>query len=238
MNKENTFMKNHLDLAQRKELHGKEYVSLYQQKSSTRLRFLLNLMALKNGSDVVDFGCGDALIIEYIKDIVTSYKGIDFSPEFIQVANKRKEALHASNVDFECNSIVDFSERHLNSFDVGFCLDLSEHVYDNEWQDIVNAMYQCLRPGGSFYQHTPNSDFILEIMKNNNFLLKQFPEHISVRNAQTNCNFLYRAGFEDIKVSFIPHYNSARIVHPLSRLPFIGKFFQARIFITARKPIQ
>jgi len=230
-------MKNHLELAQLKELHGKEYVSLYQQKSPARLRSLVKRMVLKSDSDVVDFGCGDALIVEYLKDIVKSYKGIDFSTEFIQVANKRKDALNATNVDFECDSIIDFSERHLNAFDIGFCLDLSEHVYDKEWQNIVNAMFQCLRPGGSLYQHTPNSDFILEIMKNNNVILKQFPEHISVRNAQSNCHFLSMAGFENINVSFIPHYNSTRIVHPLSRLPLIGKFFQARLFITAQKPM-
>lgn len=230
-------MKPHLDIEQRKQLHGNEYVSRFQQKSPARLCSLVDRMELKVGSEVIDFGCGDGIIVEYIKDIIRSYKGVDFSPEFIQVANNRKEALHAANVNFECNSIVEFSKQHGNAFDIGFSFDLSEHVYDDEWQDIVIAMYQCLRPGGSFYLHTPNEDFLLEIMKKNNFLLKQFPEHISVRNAQSNCNFLSKAGFEDIKVSFIAHYNLCRLIHPLSRLPLVGKFFQARLFITARKPI-
>ncbi len=230
-------MKSHLDLEQRKQLHGTEYVEQYLQKSPKRLRNLVDRMDIETCSDIVDFGCGDAVIVEYFKDVVNSYVGVDFSSEFIEVANRRKMALNATNVHFHCDSITDFSHYHKNSFDIGFSLDLSEHVYDREWQEIANAMYQCLRPGGVFYLHTPNANFFLEIMKRYNFLMKQFPEHVSVRDALSNYHFLSVAGFENINVKFIPHYNVARLLHPLSYLPFIGKYFQARLFITARKPI-
>mgnify|MGYP003635543426 CR=1 FL=1 len=230
-------MKTHLDLEQRKQLHGTAYVEQYLQKSPKRLRDLVDRMNIEITSDIVDFGCGDALIIEYLKDVVNSYQGVDFSPEFIRVANRRKMALHAKNVKFQCESIPDFSRHHKNSFDIGFALDLSEHVYDDEWQNIVTAMHDCLRPGGQFYLHTPNADFLLEKMKQHDFLIKQFPEHISVRNAKSNSHFLSVAGFENIDVKFIPHYNILRGLHPMSKLPLIGKFFQARLFITAKKPI-
>lgn len=225
-----------LDLKQRKALHSADYVARFQKKSPTRIRKLIDRMII-NGLDVVDFGCGDAVIIEYLKESVGSYKGVDFSEEFIEVARCRKEVLNASNVEFECDSIVDFSSRHSKSFDVGFSLDLSEHVYDDEWQDIVSAMYRCLRPGGVFYQHTPNADFFLEIMKKRDIVLTQFPEHIAVRDAQSNSEFLSKAGFENIEVSFIPHYNIVRLIHPLSWLPVVGRYFRARLFITAQKPV-
>jgi 2-polyprenyl-6-hydroxyphenyl methylase/3-demethylubiquinone-9 3-methyltransferase len=74
-------------------------------------------------------------------------------------------------------------------------------------------------------------------MKKRDIVLAQFPEHIAVRNAQSNSEFLSRAGFENIEVSFIPHYNIVRLVHPLSWLPVVGRYFRARLFITAQKPI-
>ncbi|MCE9685392.1 methyltransferase domain-containing protein [Shewanella sp. AS16] len=235
-------MTERLDLRQRQGLHGADYVARYRRKSPQRLCRLVDLMTVSRrqglqDADVVDFGCGDAVIIDYIRDKVSTYKGVDFSAEFIQVANQRKAALKACNVDFTCDSITHFGRQHRDCFDIGFSFDLSEHVYDDEWQEIVNSMYSCLRPGGRLYLHTPNADFLLEIMKKHNFLLKQFPEHIAVRNALDNCHFLAEAGFEDINAHVIPHYNIARIVHPLSLLPWVGKYFQARLFITAKKPM-
>ncbi|WP_299792574.1 class I SAM-dependent methyltransferase [uncultured Shewanella sp.] len=231
-------MKKHLNLEQRKKLHGADYVNQYLTKSPKRLRELVDRMHIAPGSDVIDFGCGDALIIQYIKDFVNSYQGVDFSSTFIEVANRRKKAINANNVNFECDSIANFCKSHKESYDIGFALDLSEHVYDKEWQEIVDAMYQCLRPGGIIYLHTPNAGFFLERMKEHNFLIKQFPEHVAVRNAQSNHHFFSVAGFENINVKFIPHYNVLRLVHPLSCLPFVGKFFQARLFITAKKPLR
>jgi len=74
-----------LDLEQRKALHSADYVARFQQKAPTRIRKLIDRMII-NGLDVVDFGCGDAVIIEYLKESVGSYKGVDFSEEFIEVA--------------------------------------------------------------------------------------------------------------------------------------------------------
>ena len=83
--------------------------------------------------------------------------------------------------------------------------------------------------------HTPNAEFVVEIMKARNLLLRQFPEHIAVRNAEDNRRFLERAGFVDVSVHFLPHYNILSLVHPMSFIPLIGKYFQARIFIVATK---
>ncbi|QSX40440.1 class I SAM-dependent methyltransferase [Shewanella cyperi] len=222
---------------QRKALHGADYVARFSRQSPARLSRLLDQIHIPSGARVVDFGCGDGAIIGSIKDRIGAYTGVDFSAEFIAAANHRKRELNASRLKFECAAITDFSQNHAQDFDIGLCLDLSEHVYDDEWQAIVNAMFHCLRPGGNFYQHTPNADFILEIMKQHNVLLRQFPEHIAVRNAAENLGFLRRAGFSNIRVHFIPHYNVARLLHPLSALPKVGKYFQARLLLSAQKPM-
>lgn len=229
-------MNDRLDTAQRKLLHGKDYVEKFERwQSPGRLRRLIDLLDLDMDFDVADFGCGSGMILEYLRDRVASYTGFDFSEEFIAAANRRKNALKAGNAHFECGSLVDICKRHEGAFDVGLAFDISEHVYDDEWQEMINAMFASLKPRGRLYLHTPNADFLLEIMKARNFLLQQFPEHIAVRDARENSDFFVRAGFENISVRFLPHYNILRLVHPLSFVPVVGRYFKARIFIEATK---
>ena len=229
-------MSERLDIDHRKLLHSGAYVENDKRKSPKRLLRLLDRMLLQKSYDVADFGCGNAIMLEYIKDKVSHYYGVDFSEDFITLANDKKSGLRATNASFYCDSITNFCGKFPNSFDAGFAFDLSEHIYDDEWQEIINAMFRSLRPGGHLYLHTPNAEFILEILKERGILLRQFPEHIAVRNASQNTHFLEKAGFTDISVLYLSHYNIVRIVHPLSYLPVIGKYFQARLFIEAIKP--
>ena len=225
-----------LSIEERQALHSGRYLESSDLRSPQKLRLLMGRMKLDVSQDVVDFGCGNAVLLDFVAERVGSYTGVDFSQDSIDAAMRRSARLGTENARFECRSLVDFASQHIAAFDVGFALDLSEHVYDEEWQDQVDAMFRVLKPGGRFYLHTPNADFLLEIMKRHDFILRQFPEHIAVRGAADNRRFLDRAGFRDIAVHFIPHYNLLRCLHPLSRLPGIGRYFEARLFIEARKP--
>ncbi len=108
-------------------------------------------------------------------------------------------------------------------------------MYDDEWADILSKMHSTLKSGGKLYLHTPNKNFILEIIKKNDLIIKQFKEHIAVRDVQHNVNLLIQAGFSDITVKLLSHYNVLRYLHIFSVILFIGKYFKARIFITAKK---
>ena len=73
-------------------------------------------------------------------------------------------------------------------------------------------------------------------MKDKNFLLKQFPEHIAVRTMEANAALLEQAGLQIVQARRLPHYNWLSILHPLSFLPVAGDCFAARLFIEAAKP--
>jgi len=62
-------------------------------------------------------------------------------------------------------------------------MDFSEHVYDEEWREILRGIRSALKPTGRLYLHTPNAEFILEIMKARNLILARQPEHVAVRTA-------------------------------------------------------
>jgi len=223
-------MKSHKEL---KQLHGDDYVESFKQQSPFRLARLLNYMQLDDSFSVVDFACGNGILMELIAPKVDSYVGIDFSKPFINAANEKKEKLCFTNVEFVCSNIHSFCQNHINTFDVGFAMDFSEHVYDVEWIQILKSIKKSIKPNGKLYLHTPNADYFLEKMKSKNFIVKQFPQHIAVRTPEHNVSILWEAGFSVEHIWLIPNYNILKVLHPLSHIPVIGKYLKARIFIEA-----
>ena len=73
-------MNDRLDAAGRKALHGEDYVGNFERwQSPARLGRLMKLIDVDSRSDVVDFGCGNGMILDLLKDRVASYTGFDFS---------------------------------------------------------------------------------------------------------------------------------------------------------------
>jgi SAM-dependent methyltransferase len=167
---------------------------------------------------------------------IRSYTGVDFSQPFIDLAVARAARLGATNLRFECASIEDFCAAHLRRFDVGCAFDFSEHVPDREWLPLLAAIRSSMKAGGRFYLHTPNADFMLERMKRRNFILRQSPEHVAVRDMGENLSLLRESGFTITHARFVRHYNLLRFVDPLRHVPVLGRWFEARIFIEARAP--
>ena len=217
-----------------KKLYGKQYVDSFEQKQSKyRLERLIKQMDLKGTYKVADIACGNGMMMPLVADQVGQYVGVDFSEEFIKAAQRKRDSLSIANAQFELSDIVDFCSANKSVFDVVFAMDFAEHVYDKDWARILCAIKECLKPNGKLYLHTPNGDFFLEKMKANNFIVKQFPEHIAVRSQEQNRAILEKCGFRVNTMKLIPHYNILRVLHPLSFIPGIGKWFKARIFIEA-----
>mgnify|MGYP006171811123 CR=1 FL=1 len=216
-----------------KKMHDEEYVAAFKHHSTSRLRKILDYIQLDKNLDIIDFACGNALLMELVSPTAKSYTGVDFSEPFIREATLKKQQLGIENAKFFCTDISDFCQEFQNSFDVAFAMDFSEHVYDKEWLNILRNIKKSLRPEGKIYIHTPNSNFFIEIMKRKNFILKQFPEHIAVRSPEENSALLEKAGFKVERIWLIPHYNAIRHIHFLSYIPVIGRHFKARILIEA-----
>jgi 2-polyprenyl-6-hydroxyphenyl methylase / 3-demethylubiquinone-9 3-methyltransferase len=215
-------------------LHGKNYVEIFEKEQSPfRLKRLLDSINLDKSNKVIDFACGNGMLMPLIAYRVAQYTGVDFSEEFIKSAQNKMQSLSIDNAQFVCSDIIDFCSKNNGIFDVAFAMDFSEHVYDSDWLNILCSIKKSLKPEGKLYLHTPNADFFLEKMKANNFIVKQFPEHIAVRSPSENKIILEKAGFHVTDMKLIPHYNVLRFLHPLSLFPLIGKYFKARIFIEA-----
>jgi 2-polyprenyl-6-hydroxyphenyl methylase / 3-demethylubiquinone-9 3-methyltransferase len=218
-------------------LHGREYAERFDRMHRRRrLLQLLPHMRLGRDDDLVDFGCGNGLLAAEVHDRVRSYTGVDFSQPFIDIAVARAGRLGAKNLRFVCASIEEFCAAHPRRFDVACAFDFSEHVPDREWLQVLSGIRRSLKPGGLLYLHTPNAGFVLERMKRRNFILRQSPEHVAVRDMAENLRLLRESGFAVTSARFVRHYNALRFLHGLRRLPGIGPWFDARIFIEASAP--
>lgn len=222
---------------ERKALHGEAYVERFErEQSSKRIARLVPLMGLNGTEDIVDIGCGNAMSLSVLGGCFGSYSGVDFSQPFIDAARERARLLAIESAEFFCGSAESYAEHNANRFDVALALDISEHVYDKEWLLILRAIHKLLKVKGRFFVHTPNIGFFIEKLKDKNIILRQFPEHIAVRSMEENVELLRKAGFRIRSARAIPHYNRLSLLHPLSHLPLIGRFFEARLFIEADKP--
>jgi len=78
-----------LNKRQLKDFYTADYVSGYQleeQKKKRRLERLLKFINLEKNGIVFDAGCGNGLLLDYIFNKISFYYGIDFSEDFIEVA--------------------------------------------------------------------------------------------------------------------------------------------------------
>ncbi len=218
-------------------LHGADYAQQFEsRKNLDRLQRLLGRIPFPPACTVGDFGCGSAMVLEFLdQQRVKKYYGIDLSAHLLAFAEKRRQRLGFAHAELMQQSVQQFCQQQENSIDVALCLDFSEHVYDQELLSILRAIHHSLSQDGALYLHTPNAEFLVEIMKEKGFILKQFPEHIAVRNTQQQVALLQQSGFTRITVSYLPHYNILRFLHALSFVPWLGRFFKARLFITAMK---
>lgn len=215
--------------------HSGEYVEDYERKPSSRIERLVPRMALHSHEELADFACGNAMLLPLAGPLVRHYHGIDFSPDFIRAAERRARSLGLTNYTLHCRDIIEFCREHPQRFDVATALDFSEHIDDADFVAIFGAIRSALAPGGRLYLHTPNLAFFLELLKERG-VLPQFPQHIAVRDAAHNARLLREAGFaaDRMRIEQIAHYNAMRLVHPLRRLPWVGRYFAARLFIECR----
>ncbi len=226
-------MTEEVDLQERKNMHGEGYAQAFMNhKQILRVARLLDRAQFDTEMDVLDIGCGTGALAGLIAPKVQSYSGVDFSEAMIHRAKESNESF--TNCRFYCADAVELMQQSPATWDAIFMLDISEHVPDTEWREIVQASWQALKPGGKVYLHTPNLDFFIERFKDVG-LMRQFPEHIAVRNEQDNMRFFEVAGFGTVKCFNLAHYNILRHLHPLSYLPFIGRYFSARLWVVASK---
>lgn len=223
-----------IDREQSVRLHSGEYVENYERHPICRIERLVPRMRLDVSEELMDVACGNGMLLPLVHDKVAAYHGVDFSPDFIELARAAGNGI--TNGTFHCEDVIEFAKANPERFGVATALDFSEHIDDADFVAILTAVRSAMTPGGRLYIHTPNLTFLPELLKQWG-IVRQFPQHIAVRDADHLLRLLESCGFGrgDIRIDQLAHYNVLRFAHPLRKLPVAGKYFAARLFIECRK---
>jgi 2-polyprenyl-6-hydroxyphenyl methylase/3-demethylubiquinone-9 3-methyltransferase len=105
------------------------------------------------GKQVLDVACGGGILSEAMAALGAEVTGIDAGNEALAVA-KMHRAQSNLQIDYRLSTAENFSETHIEHFDVIACLELLEHV--PEPASIVSACSRMVRPGGDVFFATIN----------------------------------------------------------------------------------
>jgi len=218
------------------ELYNDEYFNNLPAKSK-RIKIIDSYLCLDKDDRVCEFGCGVGDVLFYIQNKIQYGLGVDFSNSAITEANRRKLSQKINKLDFIKEDIrcLGRKEGLKESFDKVLLLDVTEHIDDQLLTDFLHSARQLLSTDGRLIIHTPNLDYYLERMKQNNLILRQYPGHIAVRNFEQYKFLLINSGFRIVKSYRLPHYHKwlGLIDRQLMKSKTVKKFFESRLFIVA-----
>lgn len=109
---------------------------------------------LSDDSKILDLGCGTGKLMYWLKQqpgIVAA--GVDLSVSQIEIARRG-----LPENEIACENGLDYLQRHPNTFRGIFCMDLLEHIPDeDECLEWVETSREALVPGGFFCCRSPNA---------------------------------------------------------------------------------
>ena len=195
---------------------------------------------LKNGSRILDVGCGDGSLIEIAKSRFSAVHGCDISQVILGVAKKR--GMIATCLDLNTGHLP-YQDR---SFNVITCLEVIEHVLDPI--HLLENFNRLLHPKGRLILSTPN----IRYFKNLGKLVVggKFPHtttdtfvwgggHVHYFTRKDLGFLLHEAGFTNMKF----HINEnqfrrslkRRSIHGITGDSIFGEWFCAGIIVEATK---
>jgi ubiquinone/menaquinone biosynthesis C-methylase UbiE len=193
-----------------------------------RIRNLFRLYQPEPADRVLDIGCGWGTITFALSSKVHRVIGIDNDPESIEICRKNYPACEF----IEANAYnLPFSDE---SFDVVIMFDFIEHIPNfNGTSVAINEANRVLRPGGKLIIWTPCRSHFLEILKNNNIILKKDESHVGYETMYNLISILHYGGYRIKKAYYWgSHLRSLFIFEYLLR--FIP-LFRRRIAILSQR---
>ena len=121
------------------------------------------------------------------------------------------------------------------SFDAVVAADLFEHLYPDDSVAVAAEAYRVLVSGGRFAVWTPCRSHILEVLKNNNVILKRDVSHVDYKSMARMRGLLTGAGFRIERAYFAESH-----LPGLSALERVAQrwvpLLRRRIAVLGRKP--
>lgn len=160
-----------------------------------RVAKVLEIATPKATDRVVDLGCGWGTFEWVLGSRVREIVGVDFSARSIELCRERLARDPRAGVSF-VQADAGATGLEEAAWDQVICADLFEHLYPEDSARVAAEAFRLLRPGGVFSVWTPHRGHILEVLKNNNIVLKPDPTHVDYKSMARLRQDLEAAGFE------------------------------------------
>lgn len=103
------------------------------------------------GDRVLDAGCGSGTISRFLSSYAGDVTGIDSNPSAITYA---RDTFKAPNLQFRLGQFDDLKGD--KPFDRIYCIEVIEHLYEDQVADVLELFYKLTNPGGQLFLTTPN----------------------------------------------------------------------------------
>ena len=113
---------------------------------------LIERIAMPEKHDrVLDAGCGSGTISHFLSHYAAEVVGIDSNPSAINYATR---AYCCPNLKFRLGQFEDLMGD--KPFDRTYCIEVIEHLYEQQVADVLSLFYSLTNPGGQLFVTTPN----------------------------------------------------------------------------------
>ncbi|WP_170958922.1 class I SAM-dependent methyltransferase [Magnetospirillum sp. 15-1] len=103
---------------------------------------------------ILDYGCGTGFLLPELCRLGAKVTGADFSPASVAAANGR----HGGLPNFAGIFVLDDLLAKNLTFDAIISVEVVEHLYDEQLEQMFTALSRLLEPGGTLVLTSPNDE--------------------------------------------------------------------------------
>jgi len=134
---------------QARALHSKRAAQRFWHEAKFRL--IERIASPDKRERVLDAGCGSGIISNFLSQHAAEVVAIDSNPSAIDYAT---QTFKAPNLHFRLGQFDELKDA--GTFDRIYCIEVIEHLYEEQVAEILSLFYKITNPGGALFLTTPN----------------------------------------------------------------------------------